>query len=164
MKQAFLLLSAIFIIVLAYSCKEPEPPTETFGAFTTGVFGYNCLSGSPLRLASGVDGNNGSRVTAQTTSIAAPQYDSGLQLYANNNISTNPFTNGCANVAVPISGEYTAVVRFIEGNDICNGGNPSLCFRWFTMQTSPSGFVPNCGNFALFINDLDPSGFIGPCL
>lgn len=159
------LFALVTIILFSPSCKKPTVPPGVQGSFTTGSFGYNCFNGSPLRLTHGNGVNNGTRVTAQACSIAAPQFDSGLIVYGLNDsrISLSPFTNGCASMNFPETGEYTFVARFIEGVSNCQP-SPNQCWRWFTMQTSPSGFVPNCGSGALFINTMDPSGFTGPCI
>lgn len=138
-------------------------------SFTTPETNFNCwTNGTPLKLAYGVNGVTNTNVTVDITSNVAPQFNYSSTLgYQSSDISFSPFSDGCGNIRVPESGEYTAVVRFIEGDINCQPQpqpqNGSTCWRWYTMQTMPSGFVPNCGNSPLFINQRDPSGFVGPC-
>lgn len=156
-----------FSILLYTQCQpnnNPTPPPGVSGSFTTPQTNFNCWSNStPLKLAFGVNGVTNTIVTVDITSNVAPQFNYSDELgYQNPDISFSPFLDGCANIRVPESGEYTAVVRFIEGDSNCQPSQ-GLCWRWYTMQTMPSGFIPNCGNSPLFINQQDPAGFVGTC-
>ncbi len=151
-----LLLSILVGKLVLTSCGEAPPP-PVIGAFRTGIYSYNNYSGSPLALAYGPTNRN-CLVTAQVTGLNGNQYDSGLLGYGlqSRDVSLSPFLDGCANLPVPATGDYVAIVRFIEP------AGPNQCFRWYYRQELRSGYVPNCSN-AIFINQLDPNGFIGEC-
>ena len=141
------------------SCGEAPPP-PVIGAFRTGIYSYNNYSGSPLALAYGPPNRN-CIVTAQVTSLGGSQYDSGLLGYGlqSRDVSLSPFLDGCANIPVPATGEYVAMIRFIEPAE---PQYPGKCFRWFYREELPSGYVPNCSR-AIFINGIPLQGFVGEC-
>lgn len=149
------------LILLIAQC-QPDPPPGVAATFSTGTFPYNCATGEPLALA--FQGVASSVVTAQFTSVAAPQFNQGFTYGQQSSGITSTASGGCANMRVPEEGEYTAVIRFIEGNSNCQP-SANQCFRWYTMQTLPSGFVPACTvQQQIIINQQDPNGFTGSCM
>ena len=158
----FLGLLVLFIAQCQPGQTTPTPPPGVAATFSTGTFFYQCATGEPLALA--FQGTASSVVTAQFTSVSAPQFNQSFVYGFQDSDITSITAGGCANIRVPEEGEYTAVIRYVEGNSNCQPSS-NQCWRWYTMQTLPDGFVPACTvQQQIFINQDDPNGFTGDCM
>lgn len=168
------LLPALLLACLPACKKSSGPPAAVGASYSAGYFYYNCTDGDHASL---VQSNNG-KLQLTVTGDNPVQFSQST-LYTNTNYTNAPITvqNGtgisglnflsgnCVFFQVPLSGTYKITARFVEvPNAQCPAPGANTCYRWFKQQAMPDGAVPSCGIATVFVDQVDPSGFIGPCL
>ena len=144
-------------------CGTNPTPTAVQGSFQTGLSSYNCAYGSPAALTK----TNQGLLIVDITSNNPPQFKYNYtNSYTSGNIDCGFYANCCVTAQFPQSSPYTVTLYYNElGTVNCPPPGLNTCYRWFIQANFDSGFLPDCGDgtSVIFINQMNPSGFVGPC-